>query len=146
MKSSSVIGATTSILVFGNPISGLGRGLAIAQSVCETALAAGIDCRLWLQHPSAVADDWIPQQPDGVAIAIGGDGTLRSVVERLLRFAETGRPMPQLLTIPLGTANLVATHLGSRWRPDRIIRDVLLAVRVGRWYPGADRRAIRVGD
>lgn len=121
--------AAEDILVFANPISGLGRGLSIAQSVTEAAQRSGFNARMYLEHPSLLPESWLPDDPAGVVIAIGGDGTLRGVVDRLLR--STGRPLPRILTIPLGTANLVATHLHSRWKRNHIERDVLHAIRHG---------------
>jgi diacylglycerol kinase family enzyme len=129
MKSETVIGVTEDILVFGNPISGLGRGLAIAQQVTESAQSAGFNARMYLEHPSSIPDSWIPQDPAGVVVAIGGDGTLRGVVDRLLRSSAAGRPVPQILTVPLGTANLVASHLGCRWKKNQIGAEVLRAIR-----------------
>lgn len=117
------------ILIFGNPISGMGRGLAIAQRLADAASSAGLDARLFLDHPSAVPSDWIPPGQDGAVIVIGGDGSLRCVVDRLLQ-AQIAE-LPQILLVPLGTANLMARHLGSRWRPDRIEQEVLKALRFG---------------
>lgn len=118
------------ILVFGNPISGMGRGLRIAQDVVESASRAGCDARLYLEHPATIPDDWMPRSPDGVVVAIGGDGTLRCVVDRLLKYfdASSASRMPSLLAVPLGTANLVAGHLHSRWRPSRTGAEVLEAI------------------
>ena len=126
-----MVGVTEDILVFGNPISGLGRALSIAQSVTEAAQGVGYNARLYLEHPSALPDEWIPEDPAAVAVVIGGDGTLRSVVERLLRSATPARPMPQILTIPLGTANLVAKHLHSKWKHNHVAGEVIHAIRSG---------------
>lgn len=122
--------ATQDILVFGNPISGMGRGLRIAQDVVEFAGRAGFNARLYLEHPATLPEDWMPAGADDVVVAIGGDGTLRSVVDRLLKVGGRER-MPAILTVPLGTANLVAGHLHSRWRPSRTGADVLEAIRRG---------------
>ncbi len=118
------------ILVCGNPISGMGRGISIAQGVTEFAQRAGIHARMHLEHPSQLPADWIPAER-GVVVAVGGDGTLRGVVDRLLRHADAGGALPRVVTIPLGTANLVATHLGCKWKGNRIAADVLRAIHSG---------------
>lgn len=109
----------------------MGRGLAIAQSIADAAAGAGLEARLYLDHPASVPDDWIPSPTEGAVIAIGGDGTLRCVVDRLLTLLALGQPIPPVLVVPLGTANLVARHLDCRWRPDRLAKDVLQAIGFG---------------
>lgn len=126
-----MIGVTEDILVFANPTSGVGRGLSIARSVTEAAQSMGYNARLYLEHPASLPEDWIPEDPASVAVVVGGDGTLRSVAQRLLRSASPTRPMPQMLTIPLGTANLVAKHLHSTWKHNQIAREVIHAIRAG---------------
>jgi diacylglycerol kinase family enzyme len=46
-------------------------------------------------------------------VVIGGDGTLRSVVDRLLSL--TTRRLPPVLCIGFGTANLMQRHLKLRY-------------------------------
>ena len=55
--------------------------------------------------------------PAQAAIVIGGDGTLRNVVERLTEAFEP-HVLPPLLIVPLGTANLMAQHLHIDWHID----------------------------
>ncbi len=123
-----MVSTTRDILVFGNPVSGLGQGLKIAGSLVEALTAAGNRTRVHMEHPASVTDDMIPASADALAIAIGGDGTLRSVVDRLLQFGSSGRPLPQLLTVPLGTANLVANHLCCMWHSSRRTQEILHAI------------------
>ncbi len=67
-----------------------------------------------LGHPSnAKHMDHLP------AIILGGDGTVRSVVEHLLnRQSQLDSTPPPMLIVPTGTANLVARHVGHRWSTD----------------------------
>jgi diacylglycerol kinase family enzyme len=55
------------------------------------------------------------------AITIGGDGTLRGAVERMLKHAHgDSAKVPPILVVPLGTANLMSQHLGIRWNEETI--------------------------
>ncbi|HLL89090.1 MAG TPA: diacylglycerol kinase family protein, partial [Tepidisphaeraceae bacterium] len=57
------------------------------------------------------------------AIAIGGDGTLRAVAERLGQIYPRDR-VPPLVVVPMGTANLMGTHLDHRWKRQDIGREI----------------------
>lgn len=116
------------IVIFANPISGMGRGVNIADAVAAAAQSAGHCVKQFLALPTTAPDDLLPTSEDGIVIAIGGDGTLRSVTDRLLAASSAGRAIPSVITIPLGTANLVATHLRSMWNEGRIGEDILRAI------------------
>ena len=78
---------------------------AIAQRAAET----GWEDAIWLATPAdnpgpAITDQVVSAGVDRV-IAVGGDGTIRIVADRL---AESGIPMA---VVPLGTANLLAHNL-----------------------------------
>ncbi len=50
--------------------------------------------------------------PD-IIVVIGGDGTVHQTLTRILReYQQSGMPMPQILVVPTGTMNNVATTLG----------------------------------
>jgi diacylglycerol kinase family enzyme len=119
------------ILIFANPISGSGRGLRIADGLAGAARAAGHQVAVYLSHPSQAPAEVIPAGRDAVVVAIGGDGTLRCVVERLLA-ASSEHPahaaVPPIVTVPLGTANLVATHLGCKWKRGHIGDQIMHAI------------------
>ncbi|HEX8916468.1 MAG TPA: diacylglycerol kinase family protein, partial [Humisphaera sp.] len=81
------------------------------------------------------------------AIVIGGDGTVRSVAERLYELnigtpvgseaalaaaPAAGADLPPLLVVPLGTANLMGRHLGIDWDDDHLEQQVVDTVRDGR--------------
>lgn len=116
---------TKSLLLFANPISGMGRGRQIAENLAMSASLAGYDVHLHLQHPSLLAGNLLPRGNDGIVIVIGGDGTLRSVADRLWQEKLTASEAPSLLVIPLGTANLVASHLNYHWNLHILSRQVL---------------------
>lgn len=91
-------------LICFNPIAGRGRGKAVAEAitrrlpgaVLEQRIAFEVEAELW-----AAAD---------VVLAVGGDGTLRTVVSAML--AALPGELPPVGVVPLGTANLMAQHVG----------------------------------
>lgn len=101
-------------LIF-NPRSGLGRSKDHAIRLEQALLEHGIHAR---PIPiDALIDESASQNENPPPIIIlGGDGTVRSVVEHLLnRHAQHDSPPPPVLIVPTGTANLVARHVGHRW-------------------------------
>jgi len=96
------------IAIFANPIAGKGKGRRIAESLRDRFAREGWETRLILEHASKATS----QSLEGVtaAVSIGGDGTLRSVVERVTDHA--AHAGPGVLVIPMGTANLMGRHLG----------------------------------
>ena len=120
------------VLIFANPIAGRGLGEAIAYRVREGLAAGGYDARMWLLPPTELTAGDLPTGVTA-AVAIGGDGTIRGVAERLYHLATAaGREPPPLLVVPLGTANLLGQHLGIDWDDDHLEAQVLEAVRFGR--------------
>lgn len=113
-----------SILIFANPIAGRGRGRVVARRLERELLAAGYVPRVILDRPSDMNPASIPAAV--AAISIGGDGTLRGVVELLL--ACKGDP-PALLPVPMGTANLMGRHLGVQWSAWNLGAAVLATLR-----------------
>jgi diacylglycerol kinase (ATP) len=98
------------VLIFANPIAGSGRAKAIAQRIQTRLAADGYDAQLRYERPADLADE---QLQTDVAVAIGGDGTIRAVAARLYQ-ASPARPIPMLI-VPMGTANLLGQHLGIKW-------------------------------
>jgi diacylglycerol kinase (ATP) len=109
------------VLIFANPIAGRGRGLPLAQQIHQLLTSAGFFVRTSLDHPAKAAEGMFDRSAAAV-ISIGGDGTLRSIADRFLRF---DGEIPPLLPVPLGTANLMCKHLGINWPPDEIAAGVL---------------------
>jgi diacylglycerol kinase (ATP) len=78
-------------------------------AIAQHAAATGWDDAIWLATPAenpgpAITEQVVSAGVDRV-IAVGGDGTVRIVADRL---AESGIPMA---VVPLGTANLLARNL-----------------------------------
>jgi diacylglycerol kinase (ATP) len=112
------------VLIFANPISGRGRGRDIAARLEHRLRADGYQPRVFLQHASKLPADALAR-PVRAAVVIGGDGTLRTVAERLVAI---GNVPPPLLPIGLGTANLMARHLGLRWTDESMEEVVSAAI------------------
>jgi len=110
----STIRFVEEVFVFANPIAGRGRGGDFASRIARRLTRDGYKVRAFLDPADEVPDDMLSGSAGARAIvSIGGDGTLRSVVDRLMR--ATGAAPPPLLVVPLGTANLMGKHLGVRW-------------------------------
>lgn len=102
------------VFVFANPIAGRGRGREMAARIARRLQRDGYEVRAFLDPADEVPDALLASAAGARAIvSIGGDGTLRSVVDRLMRVA--GSTPPPLLVVPLGTANLMGKHLGVSW-------------------------------
>jgi diacylglycerol kinase (ATP) len=116
------------VVIFANPIAGKGKGQRLADSLAERCRIEGWDATVVFDRPDSASSDKLAGVTD--VVSIGGDGTLRAVVERV---TDGGRyPGPGVLVIPMGTANLMGRHLGialSLWKyEDRAVR----AIRTGR--------------
>jgi YegS/Rv2252/BmrU family lipid kinase len=110
------------VLIFANPIAGRGKGRVIAGRLERAMTAAGFSVQTFFERPADVAPT-ILNNPISAAIAIGGDGTLRSVVNLFFNHSRDG---PPILPVPMGTANLMGQHLGIHW-PNRGMTDAVIA-------------------
>jgi diacylglycerol kinase (ATP) len=116
------------VLLFANSIAGRGRGGAIADRLVEALSMEGYGVRRFLEAPGSIPLERIrAEAPARCAIVIGGDGTLRNVAERLLLALEPDR-FPPLLVVPLGTANLMAKHLGIDWYRGAAAAQIIAAI------------------
>jgi diacylglycerol kinase (ATP) len=110
------------VLIFANPIAGMGTGLATAHEIAAALRSAGFAPEIITDRPPTAP---IAPGTAHAAISIGGDGTLRSVVARLS--GHTGLPpvltddppaspaqlnFAPVLVVPTGTANLMRQSLG----------------------------------
>jgi diacylglycerol kinase (ATP) len=114
--------ALVRVLIFANPIAGSGRGKTIATALQKRLSHHGIDVQLFLDRTTHI-ESINPHDPVRAAVVIGGDGTLRAVAEFLLQ-QFSPETIPPLVVVPLGTANLMRTHLGLDWKPGDIERAI----------------------
>jgi YegS/Rv2252/BmrU family lipid kinase len=111
------------IAIFANPIAGRGKGKSLAERLRLRFEAEGWNARLCFDRPQEV------QQIDDItaAVSIGGDGTLRAVVDRV---TDGGRaPGPGVLVVPMGTANLMGRHLGIDLKGRKLEERAVSAIR-----------------
>jgi diacylglycerol kinase (ATP) len=94
------------VIIFANPIAGRGRGRALADLLLKRFEAEGWEARIAFERP----DQAQGIEGSTAAVSIGGDGTLRAVVERVTDDAR--HEGPGVLVVPMGTANLMGRHLG----------------------------------
>jgi YegS/Rv2252/BmrU family lipid kinase len=117
-----------SILLFANPIAGRGRGKRLAVALRRALTRAGYDVRAALDRAESIEEAALHDAGDiRAAIAVGGDGTLREVAQRLFDSFPHDR-IPPLLVVPLGTANLMGKHLGVDWRDETMPEQVVEAI------------------
>jgi diacylglycerol kinase (ATP) len=97
-----------------NPISGRGAGPSRAAKALERFEAAGVSVEMHVTRGPGSAAEWLGSRCGAydAAIAVGGDGTLREIIE-----AVAGTPVT-LGIVPVGTANVVARDLGLPRRPE----------------------------
>lgn len=121
------------ILIFANPIAGRGRGQRIAKRLEARLRADGYQVILSNRRADLLDLADLPSTAKA-AIVIGGDGTLRSVTDRLwCASVEAERqPGPPVLVVPLGTANLMGQHLGIKWIDQTLEDQVSAAIAGGR--------------
>jgi diacylglycerol kinase (ATP) len=112
------------VLIFANPIAGRGRGRVMARRLEKELIAGGYAATVIFDRPSDLNADELGVA--AAAVSIGGDGTLRGVVNLL--FAD-GREGPPLLPVPMGTANLMGRHLRLSWAPAQIPSAVVETIR-----------------
>jgi YegS/Rv2252/BmrU family lipid kinase len=113
------------IAIFANPIAGRGKGKTLANQLQRDLIAAGYEVELFFDRPSDLSHA-SSSEPKEAAISIGGDGTLRSVVNYYFANRIDG---PPVLPVPMGTANLMGRHLGIQWQQREIIPSVLASIR-----------------
>jgi diacylglycerol kinase family enzyme len=96
------------VVIFANPIAGRGKGRVLAEGLRDRFGREGWEARLAFDRPAEVSEETVAGAT--AVVSIGGDGTLRSVVERVTAGGETEGP--GVLVVPMGTANLMGKHLG----------------------------------
>jgi diacylglycerol kinase (ATP) len=119
-----------SVLIFANPIAGRGKAVELAERIGLALAARGMEGRKVLCRPKEFAASGDPAEMAGVdaVVVIGGDGTLRAVAGRLMEIGV----VPPLLFVAMGTANLMARHLGLRWHRATVDVEVAEAIVAGK--------------
>lgn len=114
------------VAILLNPLAGRGQGRDLVAALRRRLLAAGCSCSVNLcADRDRLRDHALRHIGEGRVLAIGGgDGTVHTVLAAL----PPGWTTP-LLLLPLGTENLLATHLGIR-RDLELIWRTLIAGRV----------------
>ncbi|HEY0007852.1 MAG TPA: diacylglycerol kinase family protein [Tepidisphaeraceae bacterium] len=92
------------------------------QKIAPPLRAEGFDVEVVQEHPARFDRQTTPD-PIHAVIVIGGDGTLRAVIERLTQIMAADA-LPPVLVIGLGTANLMQQHLRLRYSPETLAADV----------------------
>lgn len=122
-----MVGPFRRALVIANPIAGRGRAEAIGRRVAEELARRGAPADLHLTRARGDARARVAALgPDvDLVVAVGGDGTLREVLDGL-----PDRQVP-VGVVPFGTANVMSRDLGLPREVDRAV-DVIAAGRVTR--------------
>ncbi len=110
-----------------NPVSGNGRGLAVARSLEQRLRAEGYDARTRVFRDSTEARIWVEdtREPLDALICVGGDSTLSEFAPVAVRLGA------RFLPVPTGFGNIFARTFGHRADPDFVVR----LLRAGRVLP-----------
>jgi diacylglycerol kinase (ATP) len=115
------------IAIFANPIAGAGRSKRTAQELHKRLTSLGYRSTLIFDRVDEFDVRTLPRQLHA-AVVIGGDGTLRAVARKLTDNPDV--PVPPLLVVPMGTANLMGRYLGlHKGDPDLVNKMVAAIVR-----------------
>lgn len=113
-------------LLIANPIAGAGRGKQRAYALEAALSTAGLQAELRLTTGAGDARRFAAERPPevDVVVSIGGDGTLREILDGLQASGNAGTPVA---TLPMGTANVLAMD----FRLPRSIPGVVEMLRTG---------------
>ena len=130
------------VLIFANPVAGRGLAGGTADAIVRGLRGAGWEA---VEVHTPPAESSLPDGPFRAAVSIGGDGTLRSVVSRLVtprdrpvtarRLNDPWVDPPPIVVVPMGTANLMHQSLGLPKRPRDLGRHVVELVSSGQVVP-----------
>lgn len=94
------------VWILANPRAGRGHGQSVAESINQALRAFGRPATISYEPPERAG----PAERPDVIVVVGGDGTLRGAVQRMLELY--GADVPPMLPVPMGTANLIGQYLG----------------------------------
>jgi len=95
-------------LIVANPIAGRGQGAKAAEELEQGLRARGVAAELYFTQKGGDAFSHLRSLDDAVelVVAVGGDGTVREVLDGLVD------PATAVGVLPFGTANVLAKELG----------------------------------
>jgi diacylglycerol kinase (ATP) len=118
-------------MIFANPIAGRGKGARIANDIQQSLKDAGFLPRVQFRRPSDLSSEDLKTLGGIRAIVcIGGDGTLRAVVQCVMKELIDREP-PPIVLVPMGTANLMGQYLGIHWNDESVGEEVVGVIRRG---------------
>src|SRR5665213_342779 len=112
------------VMVFANPIAGRGRGERMAGQIETRLREDGYDVQVIFAKAAEVPEEQI-KTPCRAMIVIGGDGTIRSTLQRVIE-ADALHPV---IPVPLGTANMMAKYLGVHFNEADLAPRISAAVK-----------------
>lgn len=115
----TTISADRSLVVIQrNPTSGSGRGRKHLRNLMLSLQEQGFETRIYQNRDRFTRFVSHPQHAERIRclVAAGGDGTISSLVQR--------HPNLPVATLPLGTENLVAKHLGLTCDGNRLAKTI----------------------
>ena len=130
LKQEAVVSNVNRVMIFANPIAGRGRGETMARQIESRLLQDGYDVRVIFKKAADVPDEDIVL-PCRAAIVIGGDGTLRATLQRIIE-ADALHPV---IPVPLGTANMMAKYLKISFSDEDLASRIAEAVKAPRVVP-----------
>lgn len=112
------------VALLANPWSGRGAGPARARAIAAALEPHGWETRLHISESRQDTVAWGRGLPNTVdrAVVVGGDGTLNAAVEGMLDASNAERPIPPVLQVGLGTANLLTHELGLPRRDQQLAK------------------------
>jgi diacylglycerol kinase family enzyme len=114
------------VWIFANPIAGRGKGERIAKRIAQRVADAQLKPVVIFDRADSL-DGAQFKNSARAAVVIGGDGTLRTVCDALVRVLGPER-VPPIVVVPMGTANLMGRHLDVDWRDRNIDQRVVAAI------------------
>jgi diacylglycerol kinase (ATP) len=126
-RRANLSGVSLRVDVIFNPNSGRGQAARTAEQIVER-----LAVRKCAARSMTIADFFLHARADArdVVVTVGGDGTVRAIVEALTQ--DHAALAPPVAVVPLGTANLVARHLRLPWTAQSGLEALADAIVAGR--------------
>lgn len=140
----------TSVAVITNPNAGKNTPWAGLGKVIASILSTPH----WIHTPDTLAElgevaEQLGRERPHILVIVGGDGTLHQTLSKVLREHEKALsiPLPQVLIIPVGTMNNVATAIGLTRHPAvKLAKLIAAKIREGRPLDVMHRNPLKIND